>query len=270
MTMTSLLDPLMPFAEDPGGFVAIGPDEERILGDRFCVTFSPGGHFWSTSVERLRFGADGVEAGVAEIRDLMAARGRKAAAWRVGPSATPQGLHDLLLALGMESESDDGSVILVLTEPPRVTPSPFDVRIVSTYEEHLAAIEVGNQAFGFPDADALDERRRARATFEAERAGGHCVRLVAFDGDRPVATGRGWFSRFGLYLGGGATLPSDRSRGAMSTLIGAAWEKSVRRGTPALVTHGGRMAAPALKRIGFRSVGRVRHLMDGSSGTSRS
>jgi len=268
--MTSLPDPLMPFAEDPGAFVAIGPDEERILSDRYCVTFSPGGHFWSMSVERLRFGPDEVEAGVAEIRDLMAARGRKAAAWRVGPSTTPQGLHDLLLALGMESESDESSAILVLTEPPRVAPSPFDVRIVSTYEEHLAAIEVGSQAFEFPDADALDERRRARATFESERAGGHCVRLVALDGDRPVATGRGWISQFGIYLGGGATLPSDRARGAMSTLIGVAWEESVRRGTPALVTHGGRMAAPALERIGFRSVGLVRHLIDRSSGTSRS
>lgn len=261
---------LMPFAEDPGAFVAIGPDEERILSDRYCVTFSPGGHFWSTSVERLRFGADGIEGSVAEIRDLMTARGRKAAAWRVGPSSTPQGLHDLLLALGMEAESDDSSVILVLTEPPRVTPSPFDVRIVSTYEEHLATIEVGNKAFGFPDADALDECRRARATFESERDGGHCVRLLALDGDRPVATGRGWFSRFGIYLGGGATLPSDRGRGAMSTLIGAAWEEAVRRGTPALVTHGGRMAAPAMERIGFRSVGRVRHLIDRRSGTPRS
>ena len=143
VSMTSLPDPLLSFAEDPGAFVAIGPDEERILGDRYCVTFSPGGHFWSTSVERLRFWADEVEAGVAEIRDLMTARGRKAAAWRVGPSSTPQGLHDLLLGLGMESESDESSVILVLTEPPRVTPSPFDVRLVSTYKEHLAAIEVG-------------------------------------------------------------------------------------------------------------------------------
>ncbi len=268
--MTSLLDRLMPFAEDPGAFVEIGPDEERILSDRYCATFSPGGQYWSTSVERLRFAADEVEASVAEIRDLMTARGRTAAAWRAGPSATPQGLHDLLLAIGMESESDDGSVILVLTEPPRVTPSAFDVRLVSTYEEHLAAIEIASQALGFSDADGLDERRRARATFESERVGGHCVRLVALDRDRPVATGRGWFSLFGLYLGGGATLPSDRGRGAMSTLIATAWEEAARRGTPALVTHGGRMAAPTLERIGFRSVGRVRHLIDRISGRSRS
>lgn len=260
--MTSLPSQLLSFAEDPDAFVAIGPDEERILTDPYCVTFSPGDHFWSTKVQRLRFASDGVEAGVAEIRQLMATRDRSAAAWAVGPSATPQGLLDLLLDMGMESESDEGSVILVLTEAPRADPSPFEVRLVSTFEEHLASIEVGNEGFEFPDADALDERRRARATFESERASGHTARLVAFEDDRPVATGRGWFSPFGLYLGGGATLPTDRRRGAMNALIAAAWEEAVRQGKPALVTHGGTLAAPVLERMGFRPVGQVRHLID--------
>jgi hypothetical protein len=48
----------------------------------------------------------------------------------------------------------------------------------------------------------------------------------------------------------------------MSTLVGAAWDEAVRRGTRALVTHGGTMAAPMLERLGFRSLGRVRHLID--------
>jgi acetyltransferase (GNAT) family protein len=260
------IDQLIPFAEDPGASVALGPDEERILTDRYCVTFSPGEHFWSTSVERLRFGAEEVESAVAEIHGLMSARGRGAAAWRVGPSATPQSLHDLLMGLGMEPESDVGSVILLLTEQPDVVSSSFDVRLVSTYEEHLASVEVGIAAFEFPEADAEDERRRASSTFETERDGGHTVRLVAFDGDRPVATGRAWFAPFGVYLGGGGTLPSDRGRGAMSTLVARAWEQSVRRGTPALVTHGGQMAVSALEKIGFRRTGLARHLVDRPAG----
>jgi len=253
---------LLAFAEDPDAHVAIGPDQERILSDRYCVTFAPGEHFWSVSVGRLRFGAGDVAARVAEIRGLAAARGRKAAAWTVGPSATPDGLLDLLLALGMESESDEGSVILVLTEPPRVQASPLDVRLVTTYEDHLAAVEVGSQGFEFPSEDALDERRRAPDSFESERRGRHSVRLVALDGGRPVATARAWFSPFGLYLGGAATIPSDRRRGAMSALVARAWEEAARSGTPALVTFGGRMATPALQQLGFRAVGRVRHLVD--------
>jgi hypothetical protein len=254
-------DQLLSFAEDPGVSVAIGPDEERILTDRYCVTFSTGEHFWSTMVQQLRFGAE-VESAVEEIHELMVARGRRAPAWTVGPSSTPQGLHDRLVALGMESESDEGSVILVLTEKPPAVSSSFDVRLVSTFEDHLAAVKVGSEGFAFPEADAEDERLRARTRFEAERAGGHTVRLLAFDGDRAIATGRAWFSPLGLYLGGGTTLSSDRGRGAMSLLVVRAWDEAVRRGTPALVTHGGRMSASALQKLGFKPKGRVRHLID--------
>ncbi len=95
---------LRAFAEDPGAFVALGPDEERILTDRYSLTFTPGEHFWSASVERLRFGADDVAGGVAEIRGLVADRGRTAAAWTVGPSATPEDLLELMVAMGMKSE----------------------------------------------------------------------------------------------------------------------------------------------------------------------
>jgi GNAT superfamily N-acetyltransferase len=262
MTPEPLSGDLRAFAEAPGAFVAIGPDEERILTDRYCVTFTPGEHFWSASVQRLRFGAGDIAAGVAEIRDLVAARGRTAAAWTVGPSATPASLLESLLALGMESESDEGSLMLVLTEPPRVEASPFEVLLVTSYEDHFTAIEVANQGFAFPSEDALDERRRARASFQSERAGGHSIRLLAVDGDRPVATARAWVSPLGLYLGGGATIPSERRRGAMSALVARAWEEAVDRGTPTLVTLGGTTAAGGLQRIGFRAVGRVWHLVD--------
>jgi hypothetical protein len=262
MTLEPLSGDLRAFAEDPGAFVAIGPGEERILTNRYSVTFTPGEHFWSVSVQRLRFGVGDVAAQVTEIRGLLADRGRNAAAWTVGPSATPDGLLELLVAMGMRSESDEGSLILVLSEPPQAPSYPFEVRLVSCYEDHVAAIEVANQSFAFPDEDALDERRRARASFQSERTGGHSVRLLAVDGGRPVAAGRAWFSPLGLYLGGGATIPSERRRGAMGALVARAWEEAVDRGTPALVTLGGAMAAAGLQRIGFRAVGRVWHLVD--------
>jgi hypothetical protein len=265
--MNSVPDPLLSFAEDPIAFLGLDPGDERILTDRYCVAFTPGAQDWSTIVERLRLATGGVEAGVAEIRGLMVARGRTAATWRVGPSATPKGLVHLLLAMGMDSEAEEDTVILILREPPRARPSPFDVRLVSTFDEHLAAIEVGNQGFEFPAAEAADERRRARATFESEQTGGTSVRLVAFDDDRPVATGRAFFSPFGLYLVGGATLPSDRRRGAMTAIVARAWEEAVRRETPALTTLGGRRAAQTLERLGFVPVGRVRHLVDRIDGT---
>jgi hypothetical protein len=164
--------------------------------------------------------------------------------------------------MGMTSESDAGSLILVLTEPPQAQSTPFEVRPVTSYADHLAAIEVANQGFAFPSEDALDERRRARASFQSEQAGGHSIRLLALDGGRPVATGRAWLSPLGLYLGGGATIRSERRRGAMCALVARAWAEAVDHGTPTLVTLGGAMAAAGRQRIGFRAVGRVWHLVD--------
>jgi hypothetical protein len=51
--------------------------------------------------------------------------------------------------MGMRSESDEGSLILVLTEPPQAQEAPFEVRLVTSYADHLAAIEVANQGFAF-------------------------------------------------------------------------------------------------------------------------
>jgi hypothetical protein len=52
----------------------------------------------------------------------------------------------------------------------------------------------------------------------------------------------------------------------MGALVARAWEEAVDRGTPALVTLGGAMAAAGLQRMGFRAVGRAWHLVDQISG----
>ena len=107
----------------------------------------------------MRFGdaERDVESAVHEIRDLMAERIRRAAAWATGPSATPTGLVQRLLGLGFEAESEEGSVILVLNRPPTVRSSPFRVKAVTTLDDHLASIEVGSG--GFTLSDDLGRRR---------------------------------------------------------------------------------------------------------------
>ena len=253
---------MLAFAEDPSAFVRIGPDEERIATDHAVVTFAPGEHFWSVIVARVRFGDGDVAADLDEVRSLMRSRGRSAAAWSIGPSATPEEVVSRLTALGLERGSANGSTIMVLTRQPEVEPSRFDVRPVRTFDDHLASIEVSNEGFGLSPGDAEDELRRARDTFEAEREGDHTARLVVVDGDRAVATGRAWFGPQGVYLGGGATIPSHRRQGAMSSLVSAAWVEAVRRRTPALVTTGGDMSTSPLRRLGFEAVGQLDHLID--------
>lgn len=253
---------LLEFAEDPDAFLLLGPDEERVVTDRSIVTFSPGAHFWSTTVARVRFGDQDVRTCIAEIRALMRERGRRAAAWSVGPSATPRDVRQRLHAAGLEAESDQADEILVLTEPPRLRVTAFGVRRVSTFEEHLAAIEVANVGFAFSEDDADDERRRARETFDVERAGGHVLRFVAFDDAQPVAAAYGCLSPHGIYLGGAATIPSHRGRGAMSAVAAAIWSEAVGRGTPTIVTYAGPMSRSPLRRLGFRAIGHVHHLID--------
>ena len=257
------MDPqLLAFAEDPAAFIRTGPDEERITTEGAVVTFGPGVHFWSTHVVRVRFGADDLRSGVDEVRSLMRSRERQAAVWSIGPSAAPADVVDRLMALGLGRESPDGSSILVLTDEPTTGPSTLHVRVVTTFDDHVAAIEVGNEGFGFPVEDADDERRRARDTFDAERGGDHTVRFLAFDDGRPVAVGRAWFAPQGVYLGGVATIPSHRRRGAMASVVAAAWSEAMRRGTPALVAWGGEMSTSGLQRLGFEAVGKVDLLID--------
>jgi len=253
---------LFAFAEDPAAFLVLGHGEERISTDGAVITFEPGDHFWSTSVTRVRFAGLDAAAELDEIRSLMRSRGRRAAAWAIGPSATPDDVVGQLVRLGLERESATASSILILTDPPLVRPWVFEVRPVATLRDHVASIEVANEAFSFSAHDADDEVRRARETFEAELASDHTARLLALDHGRPIATGRAWFAPEGVYLGGGATIPSHRKRGAMASLVAAAWEEAERRGTPALVTSGGDMSTPPLERLGFRAMGEVERLVD--------
>lgn len=260
------MEPVRPevlaFAEDPGAYVPPEPGDERVVNDRFSLTFSPGEHFWSTSVCRVRFSREGVRHGVADVRGLMEERGRREAVWTLGPSSTPDDVLERFLELGLEKESDDGSAILTLTEPPVVRAGSVEVRVVATYEDHLAAVEAAIEGFGLSEHDAEDERRRAAETFEAERTGGNVARFLATLDGEPVATAHATYSAFGAYVGGVATIPAARGRGAMSAVIAAAWTDCVRHGAPALVCFGGAMSAPILERLGFRPQGSVQHLID--------
>lgn len=253
---------LLAFAEDPSAFVGIGPDEERVATDRAVVTFTPGAHFWSAMVARVRFGDADIAAELEHVRTLMRARGYRAAAWSIGPSARPADVVARLTPLGLERESEEGSSILLLTDEPDVAPTSFEVRPVTTFEDHLAAIEIAHEGFAQAPDDVEDDRRRAGASFDSERIGGHVVRALVLEEGRPIATGRAWFAPQGVYLGGAATIPSHRRRGAMASLVGAAWAEAVGRGTPAVVTFGGAMSAPAFRRLGFRVLGRIEHLID--------
>ena len=162
--------------------------------DGAVVTFSPGAHFWSTVVTRVRMDAGQVPAGVDEIRRLMRSRGRSAAAWSLGPSATPVDVLDQLVALGFELEGDVGSRILVLEGDARIEPAPLKIRVVSTLVDHVAAIEVSiERGSGSPmrtrttNGGARLRGERSRRPFRYKDAGS-----LATIGKRAAVVDFGW------------------------------------------------------------------------------
>lgn len=258
-------DSVAEFAENPTVYLPPEPGEERIVDTEFCLTVSPGNHFWSCGLQRIRFEPGRVEEALMRVRAELTKRGRHESVWSIGPSATPSTVLSDLLSLGLVKESETGSEILVCTSEPSPAAgddSTVEVREVVTLEDHTASVNVGITAFAMPDADAHDERDRVAMTFDAERQSGATARFLALSDGEPVGTGRAWMSDRGLYLGGGATIPEARGRGAMTAIVRAAWDLAMQRGTPALVTFGGSESAPILVRRGFRSIGRMDHLID--------
>lgn len=249
-------------AENANAYTRLGPGEERIESDRFVIWFGPGtSHPGYTVVQRLRLEDDGIEESVAEIRALVAARGRRACTWEVGDSATPAGLRDRLLDLGMTPDREPYAVGMVLTEPPAGEDAAgVSARRATSEDDYVAAARIACVAFEMP-ARQLDELvELARRDFA--RAGDGGALFIADVDGRPAARASAAFTEHGVLLFGGATLPEARGRGAYRALVRARWEAAAARGTPTLVTHAGAMSRPILAALGFREVGGIHILLD--------
>ena len=91
---------------------------------------------------------------------------------------------------------------------------------------------------------------------------GVLIRFMAYVDDEPVAAAQLSPCEAGGLLGGSATNPEARGRGAYRALVRARWDEVVRRATPALVIQAGAMSRPILERIGFAPLFEVPVLLD--------
>jgi hypothetical protein len=140
---------------------------------------------------------------------------------------------------------------MVLTAAPAQSASGVEVRRAETDEEYLAAARIASIAFGSPMPTEVSP----------DRDPNNVVYLAYVDGE-PVARGSASFSKHGVTLFGGSTLPEARGRGAYRALVAARWEDAVARGTPVLVTQASPMSRPILVQLGFREVCEIRILLD--------
>jgi GNAT superfamily N-acetyltransferase len=81
-------------------------------------------------------------------------------------------------------------------------------------------------------------------------------------GGEPVAAATALLTPVGVFLGGAATLPEARGRGAFRALVHARWEEAVRRGTPFLAVEAGPQSRPVLERLGFERIGETEAFLD--------
>ncbi len=239
--------------------------EERVVRPGYAAIIGAEADAHHNVVQRLRLAGDEVEATVAEVRAIFAAKGRRRITWEVGDNAEPKDLAERLIALGMRPFlPDDRSVGMVLTRPLVSTDTGVTVRRVETFEEFARGAWIFRRGFGSDDAPEADPEIALRWT--EHRSVAAVERYLAFDGNEAIAVADALFLEAGVIMCGGATVASARSRGAYRALINARWEEGRRRGTPTLITQAGAMSRPILARLGFEEVVQIRILLDELAG----
>jgi hypothetical protein len=247
------MDWTLELAENANTYTPLGPNDVRIVTDRYVLWMGRGDSPGWNVAQRFRLADGEVDEVRAEIHAHLRGRGRTACTWEVGSHATPADLVEQLLARGLvDDEPTPLAVGMVLTGPPAQAPTDVEVRRAESDEERLAAERIAAIAFGGPEP--------VEPPPPSEDPNN--VVYLAYADERPVARGSAAFGDHGVTLFGGSTLPEARGRGAYRALVAARWEDAVARGTPVLVTQASPMSRPILGRLGFREVCEIRILLD--------
>jgi len=208
----------------------------------------------SAMAVRIRLGD--VEEAVAWVRAEAARRAVRGLDWWVGWSATPSGLAERLLGLGLAPDPDEPTLAgMTCAAPPPAAPG-VEIRRIETIEDQLAALEVDWEVWRHDEAERRRRAETERARFDPA---GHVHHFAAYADGRPVGFGRAVDMDAGVALLGGAVLPAYRNRGVYRALVRARWEHAAARGTPLLVVQAGHMSEPVLRGLGFERHG-VLHL----------
>lgn len=243
-----MTDWALELADNPNTYTPLGPDDERIVTERWVLWLGRLPE-WNVA-QRFRFAADDLADVRAEIHATLGERGRSELSWEVGSHARPSDLVERLEALGLDVT--EHQVGMVLDRPPDDVPGDVEVRRVETDDEWYEAERIAAIAF---NEKTVPQRR------PYVPKPGAPIYLAYVDGE-PVARGSASYTEHGVTLFGGATLPEARGRGAYRALVAARWEDAAARGTPLLVTQASPMSHPILARLGFREVCRIRALAD--------
>lgn len=244
-------------AEYPNAFIPLDTGELRIDTGRYTLCMARTKR--ANAVQRQRLFGDDVDAVLAEVRCLLAARGRTRTEWEIGSAATPGNLVEQLLERGLVRDHEPYATAMALTAKPPPPSPELIARRTRTREEYIEAVEVQFEAFG---ATAEEVAEFSATLQDRWQSNSKVMHAVWMDGVIVSAGGCAWTPR-GLALFGGATLMRARGRGAYRALIAARWrDAAARTPNPTLLTQAGAMSRPILEELGFSAVGRVEMLVD--------
>lgn len=247
---------LFPESDQPG--FPDGHPSRRVEIDGVYILLLDSLHLGLVFPERIP--ETGVERVVDSVRRLLSAERRKAV-WFVPDAASPAGLVQRLLALGMKPAADPRSARLVCVHPPPPGPDDVVARPVATFEEYLATRLVAADTLGLNEAvrDALVKTAEKAWPFHSQPGSGDTFVAIA-DGE-VVACGGARFGRTAVNLADIAEKDA-RGRRAYRSLVRAQWDAAVARGTPVLTAAAGENSRPILEWLGFSVVGWQVHLAD--------
>lgn len=246
---------LAELAEDTAVHVRHQPSFEHLDRDGFVYIAGP----QKASVQRVRL--DAVEPTVEWARAESRRRGLTTITWWLGWSATPVGVRDSLLELGLVPDEVPTLTGMTCTSPPPVVPG-VDVRPVTTFDELLSALVVDWEVWSVDAAERVEQRAVEEARWLPPGADNPVRHYVAAVDRKPVGFARGVDLDQGVALFGGAVLTEARGRGVYRALVRARWEHAAERGTPLLVVQAGEMSAPVLAKLGFEGHGEIQLLID--------
>jgi hypothetical protein len=231
-------------------------------GEGYAIWFGPPYYPGLAVVLGLRLeGADVAET-VHRIRDALRHQGYRRAGWFVGSSATPAGVLDELLALGLRHDEDPVLGGLVLAREPEGVPADVRVERITTREDFERFFRIQQSAFEVDDERTETGARFLSDVHEEDLGSPWITTYLAYVDGRPVATARATFADAGVVCNGGSTLHDARGRGAYRALVSARWDDAVARSTPYLTTLARPSSYPILRRMGFVDGCTVDNLID--------
>lgn len=250
------------FAEDLTDEGTPWPGSEFVRVDGSVIWFAPKYYPGLAVVRSVRLRDDNVDEAVESARQLAKERGFHRLVWTLGPSASPDDLHERLLAAAFKQDAEPALKAMVLTRPPEGLPGEVEVRRAETRDDMRTFFRIQQKVYHLGPAEIELRMRYIDEVAEADLASEHTATYIAYVDDRAVATARATFTDHGVILNGGATLQEARGRGCYRALVGARWDDAVERGTPCLATHAGSMSHPVLLNMGFEDVCDVRVFID--------